>query len=1189
MDLGRNLMQPSFDNPRGFWENQTIVDAHETLLNDFERDWSTATFLDKGWENTSKAKQTVEKLIAILSTEFQTDVPSLVKDPRLTVLHPLWQKVAKKTGRDLNILAIVRSPSSIASSIEKRNVTKRDTAEFIALSYLESLVTSLPNSVDKIVVYEKLVGLSAQALLGFLRPEIPLVIPKNDDNLINQLDSFIFENIDRHPANEDMHRSYLETIDSAELYVKRSRFKKFVSEQIRSTGFTEIKADFSEKRSLLPSTQIVEIDKHRLDFISTENLELSEKTVSQATSIATLSNQLDEFEAEKIAELKAVNDVVEAKSEEIESLNAVLIVRDKELNDQINQLNAEISTLSSFKGGIEERDKVIKDFQKKIDVSDVQLAALQDGIKERDLQIRNALKEKNKIETARAALAAGVKERDKVIYGLNQNVYEVSENLELLKTENEELIRTNESMNLKVDLESKRSAHVENLLNSEISNLKMRLAYYENYPVKAAGKAITFKTLQTMRHKLPLPETFRSSISQNLSGVAHRLQPPALRLPAPTDTNAISNMNIPSLDFAFQESDTPVISIIVPVYNEISQTITCLKSIYQQQASVDYEVILADDCSPDPFHTVFEKIEGLRYFRNPKNLGFLQNCNTNAAHARGDYILFLNNDTLVKAGWLESLYRTFLEHGNVGVVGSKLVFPTGELQEAGGIIWEDASGWNWGRGQNPDHPLYNFVRDVDYVSGASFMIIRDLFEDIGGFYSGLEKAYYEDTDCCFRVREKGYRVLYQPESLVIHIEGLSSGTDVTAGAKKYQLTNQKIFHDTWQHVLKDHFPNADRPHIASDRLVRGHVLYIDTVTPEIDKDAGSVNAFYSMRILIEMGYRVHFIPGTNFAHWGQSTKTLQSMGVECIYHPFYSNMETFLKERGDKFDYVILSRAEINEMYLKQIRKKCPSAKVINNTVDLHYLRMEREAELTGDENLKDVASKMKEQELAIMKATDATIVLSSHEYDLLSKHKTIQKKLWNVPLIQPKSNTSVTFNASKDIVFIGGYKHPPNVDAVEWLVDKVWPAMQKKLPEAKLIICGSSMPDHFKSFASEDIIIKGFVPDLDELLSKTRLTIAPLRFGAGQKGKVTSSFGAGVPCVGTDVAFEGMPEDGLVDIKLEAKSPEDFAALASQVYNDEKLWNKISKAGLDYYDQNFAYTSVAKIYGQLFDSLKTK
>ncbi len=765
---------------------------------------------------------------------------------------------------------------------------------------------------------------------------------------------------------------------------------------------------------------------------------------------------------------------------------------------------------------------------------------------------------------------------------MGEELYDVREKLNVAENENTQFRKLHESNELKSRLNTKRTEMVEKDLSIVNTHLTHKLDYYEKHPIRATTKRAAYNTLRYVRHAMPLPELMKLRMARKMTGVAIRLggAPESNRIPKPDSDIDIENTEI---KFSFVETDKPVVSIIVPVYNEISQTIACLKSISQQHVSVDYEVILADDTSPDPFHTILKTIPGLRYNRNPENLGFLNNCNENAKLARGDYIIFLNNDTLVNPGWMELLYRTFQEHGDVGIVGSKLIFPDGSLQEAGGIIWEDASGWNWGRGQNPEHPKYNYVRDVDYVSGASLMIRRDLWEEIGGFNTELEKAYYEDTDICFKVRSMRQRVLYQPASSVIHIEGLSSGTDVTSGAKKYQEVNRGTFRRIWADALGTHLANGTTPEIASDRMARSHILYVDAVTPEPDKDSGSVDAFYTMKILSAQGHRVHFVPGSNFAHWGEATENLERMGVECIYAPFYTNMNALLEERGDMFDYVVLSRAESCEHYLDIIRKKCPSAKIIYNTVDLHFLRMMREAEISGKSADMKAAKSMKSQELSYIEKANKIIVISEHERDLLSKeHNVPASKISTIPLIRNEAERRGGYEKREDIAFIGGYRHPPNVDAVHWMVKEIWPSISKKLPNAKLRICGSHMPKEFYEFASDSVVIDGFIPDLEDFLAGLRLTIAPLRFGAGLKGKVASSIGAGVPCVGTDIAFEGMASKGLKDIRFAANKPAEFAKLCHALYSDEKKWEKASTSGVIYHNENYAYQNVAPLFEKL-------
>ncbi|MGB6231517.1 MAG: glycosyltransferase, partial [Litorimonas sp.] len=945
----------------------------------------------------------------------------------------------------------------------------------------------------------------------------------------------------------------------------------------REAGLAQLTAELSDKGDAIA-------------YLETAKRERDQRIAAQQTemeSIAAERKALDGRVTELTREVKKSAAHASKLKKDIEALEKTHQTQTKEAEALASALRLDYEAEQERGNALQNEIKVMAErqsaLQRQFDVVEDELKKSRAAAKSKQRQLTKLKKEKaatdHRLEHAEAALDS----TRQALSQANLDLFNAREEVKNLSKSLDDVSRMKDMQDVTIEMEAARSKMVESELSDKIRALQDQVDFYTRAPLKAGVKTAMFRTLRGIRNSLPMPEDRRTEVARKFTGLAQRLQPSAtpLGLPAPEPTVANT-----SIDFAFPVVENPVISIVIPVYNEISQTIACLRSIYQQQVSVSYEVILADDKSPDPFHKILETIPGLRYFRNPENLHFLLNCNRNAEHARGDYIVFLNNDTIVKPGWLQALYDTFQEHGDVGAVGSKLIFPSGELQEAGGIIWEDASGWNWGRGQNPDHPLYNYVRDVDYVSGASLMVPTKIWREIGGFYEGLEKAYYEDTDLCFRLRSMGYRVLYQPASEVIHIEGLSSGTDLGAGAKQYQVVNQDIFKTTWADALAGNLPNAQTPLIASDRYRRGHVLYVDAVTPEPKKDSGSLDAIYAMRILMEMGYRVHFVPGSNFAYWGEATRELQRMGVEAIYHPFYSNMEQLLDDRGDMFDYVVLSRPESADRFLDQIRERCPSAKIIYNTVDLHFMRMERRAETTNDPELAEAAADMKDKELGYIDRSDATIVLSSVERELLSQDEERAEKLWTIPLIRAESHRLVEYDTTSDIAFIGGYRHPPNIDAVDWLVGEIWPEMRKTLPGVRLHICGSAMPDRFADYASEDVLIRGFIPDLDELLSGLRMTIAPLRFGAGLKGKVASSIGAGVPCIGTSIAFEGMAEEGLDVIRLEAETPKRFAELAGQVYHDEALWTTISEAGVTYHNDNYAYRTVLKTYRDMLESI---
>ena len=207
-----------------------------------------------------------------------------------------------------------------------------------------------------------------------------------------------------------------------------------------------------------------------------------------------------------------------------------------------------------------------------------------------------------------------------------------------------------------------------------------------------------------------------------------------------------------------------------------------------------YEIIIANDCSTDLTIQLGDVVKGINIINNTDNLRFLLNCNNAAKYAKGEYILFLNNDTQVQQNWLQPLVDLMKKDTTIGMVGSKLIYADGYLQEAGGILWDDASAWNYGNRQNPNDSEFNFVHEVDYISGAAIMIRTKLWKEIGGFDERFVPAYCEDSDLAFEVRKHGYKVVYQPKSVVVHFEGISNGTDVTTGQKKYQVENQKKFY-----------------------------------------------------------------------------------------------------------------------------------------------------------------------------------------------------------------------------------------------------------------------------------------------------------------------------------------------------------------------------------------------------------
>jgi GT2 family glycosyltransferase len=629
---------------------------------------------------------------------------------------------------------------------------------------------------------------------------------------------------------------------------------------------------------------------------------------------------------------------------------------------------------------------------------------------------------------------------------------------------------------------------------------------------------------------------------------------------APAQRRAPVEPPAPTRPIEFPLHEQVEISIIIPVFNQFHFTQACLASLQEHQGTERFEVIVVDDCSTDQTAEAIPQIPGVVYLRNEKNSGFIASCNRGTETARGKYLVFLNNDTLAKPGWLSALLDTFAEEPQAGIVGSKLIYPDGRLQEAGGIIWQDASGWNYGKFDDPEKPEYNYLREVDYCSAAALMIPKSLFASVGGFDSRYAPAYYEDTDLAFKVRKAGYKILYQPLSEVIHYEGATGGTDLATGTKKHQDINRSTFAETWANELMARPVNGDVAFLRQPPPDRKNILVIDYHLPMPDKDAGSVRMFHILNILHQLGHRVTFIPG-NLASIPPYTDELQKRGIEVIYHPYVKKVRDYLIAHGSSFDAVVLSRCDFARKHIADVRIFAPQSRIIFDTVDLHFLREESEAHLTGDPEIQRSAQETQQLEHELIDQTDETWVVSSVEQKLLREARP-DKSIEIVSTIAAVPGSKTPFARRRDWLFIGGFQHTPNVDAVLFFVHKIYPLVSEHLPDAKFYIIGDKAPPEIVALATERIIVAGWQRDIRPFFDSAKLSVAPLRFGAGIKGKINQSMGFGVPVVATTLAVEGMPLINRKDI-LVADEPEDFAQALIELYESEELWKRVSENGI--------------------------
>ena len=643
-----------------------------------------------------------------------------------------------------------------------------------------------------------------------------------------------------------------------------------------------------------------------------------------------------------------------------------------------------------------------------------------------------------------------------------------------------------------------------------------------------------------------------------------------LRFPTASEIESLS-----SADFCCEK---PQVSLIIPVYDHLELTKHCLTSLLLHRSETRFEVIVVDDASNDGSFEFLSGIEGLRLIRMPIQSGYVYACNKGAEQARAEMLVFLNNDTVVQAGWLDTLVKLFMQFPDTGISGAKLLYPNGLLQEAGGAVFKEGSVWNIGRFEQADNARFNYVREVDCVSGAVLAIRKNVFDEMKGFDPHFAPGYFEDTDLSMRVRQSGLKIRYQPFSHVVHLEGASSGTRWDTGMKAFQTPHQIKFAERWQSVLADYpaRPDTEQENTAlAFQSRKKNVLILDEHTPRIDADSGSLRLFHLMKCLQNEAYDVHFLPADLFFD-NQHTASLQQEAIACYYRPWTKSVFDWLKQNAHQFDLIIVCRVGLMTSVYDTLRGAAPNAKLVFDTVDLHHIREAQEAELSKSASLAKHAQTTKDKEYALIAKCDETWVVSETEY--LALHMDFpEKTIRRVSNIHPIRRATPAFIERRDILFVGNFRHPPNQDGLQWFLETAWPLIHAKRPDIVLNVVGASAPESLIRMTEHmNVCFHDHVPDIEKYIDNVRINIAPLRYGAGAKGKISQALASGLPTIATTVASDGMH---LTDNEstLLADDAEAFANAVLALYEDENLWNQLSKNGYGIAEKFFSELAVAQ------------
>ena len=658
------------------------------------------------------------------------------------------------------------------------------------------------------------------------------------------------------------------------------------------------------------------------------------------------------------------------------------------------------------------------------------------------------------------------------------------------------------------------------------------------------------------------PDVVRTAVNPLVQYLHHGEQqgrlpgPLGLRRTVPRAPTAFAAGSRPSRPRT--RSEAADVTILVPVHGAWHWTERCLHALDRTEAVHRARVLVVDDASPDDTADRLRAFPWVQVVTAEQNLGFVGAVNLGLKHVRTPHLLLLNNDTEPLPGFLDAMVGR-LQQDDVAVVGARLVYPDGRLQDAGSIIWLDGTGWNYGRHGDPDEPAYLHARDVDYCTGAALLVRTKVLRETGGLDNRYRPAYYEDADLAFAVRARGWRVVYEPGATVVHHEGGTHGTDENVGGKSQQVVNRDVFRAKWRAELRMQTNHGEVPlAVAATRGLKPIVVFVDQQPLTPDKDAGSFRALQLLTIMQELGYTVVFAALHGAREMEPEIGRLRARGVQVIRDT--ETMRDLLRTCGSWVEAVVLSRVDVACEWLTVVRGSSRTVPVVFDTVDLHHLRQALEAELHDDRLGRVRATSTERRELDMIARCDATIVVSETERAYLTTRMP-DADVTVISNIHPLPDQTAPWTGRSGVIFVGSFLHTPNVDGLGWFLREVWPLVDPAVRRDGIDVIGSSIPPDLAAFASDEVRIRGWVPDVVPFLQAARVSVAPLRYGAGVKGKIGEAWSFGLPVVGTSAALEAMHTESN-PVGLVADDPNRMAQHIAEVYLDDALWGRVSEAG---------------------------
>jgi GT2 family glycosyltransferase/glycosyltransferase involved in cell wall biosynthesis len=627
---------------------------------------------------------------------------------------------------------------------------------------------------------------------------------------------------------------------------------------------------------------------------------------------------------------------------------------------------------------------------------------------------------------------------------------------------------------------------------------------------------------------------------------------------------------------SFPAAKAPDVSVIIVLFNQAHFTLQCLRALLAH-SGVSLELILVDNCSTDRTPELLAKLDNVRILRNRENAGFVLGVNQAAANITGRTILLLNSDAFIRKGALKIALQTLGSDERIGAVGGRLILPSGQLQEAGSIVWSDASAHGYGRNFSPEAGEVMFRRDVDYCSAAFLLTTRVLFERMGGLDPVYAPAYYEDADYCLRLWQAGFRVVYEPLAVVDHYE---YGSETRDGASTALMNrNRKRFRLRHANTLQcHHFPTSQ----ANILFARNHIdanlrlLVIDIGVPLSALGTGFPRMRAILNEAVAAGWFVTLYPlDSPSVNWEAAYSEL-AREIEICGERGVSGLAEFLAERSGYYHTILVSRPD-NMARFKEAVSSQPhvvaGSRVIYDAEAIFAAREILCAELEGRPLTAADADAMITQEIKLTADVDAVVTVSPSEAQLMRERQPGPVYVLSHPTCPEWDAPS--WEARTGFLFVGRLleKTAPNYQGLTWFLRLVWPAIRTTLNEVNLLVVGALHPEHTELIKA-GVQLLGRVEDLEPLYNRARLFVSPIRFAAGVPIKILEAGAAGLPVVGTKLMAKQLGWEPGVEIEA-TDEPTEMAKSAIALYRDSARWERMRTAALhrlarDYSDTAF-------------------